>query len=107
MERESIQMIYEIMHDVSGIHPELYMEMRSRKDKLVRLRQIMAFFLRKYLRLNLKDVGELQGQRDHTTIIYSVRQVESWLDGAPGFGWEKKLTEQVMKIYGEKCEAFV
>lgn len=48
----------------------------SRKAKLVKVRQILVYMLRRELGLSLESIGDLVGGRDHSTIIYSVDKVE-------------------------------
>jgi len=106
-EKDNLLRLIECIREITGVDPELYMDTKSQKATYVYLRQISAYLMRKYTRLTLREIGVVQGYRDHSSIIHSTKLVESWLEGAPGYGYEKKLTEQIMKNYGEKCEAFV
>lgn len=106
-EKDNLLKLIESIHEVTGVAPELYMETKSQKSTYVYLRQLAAYLMRKNTRLTLREIGIVQGYRDHSSIIHSCKQVESWMEGAPGYGYEKKLTEQIIKNYGEKCEAFV
>ena len=106
-ERNNLEALLEAIYEVTGIPPGLFMESRSQKSKYVYLRQIAAYVIRTYTKLTLREIGIMQAYRDHSSIIHSCKQVESWLDGAPGFAFEKKMTERIIKCYGEKCEAFI
>ena len=106
-EKEKLIRLIDSIREITGVDPDLYMESNSRKATYVYLRQISAYLMRKYTRLTLREIGIVQGYRDHSSIIHSTKLVESWLEGAPGYGYEKKLTEQIMKNYGEKCEAAI
>jgi chromosomal replication initiator protein len=41
-------------------------------------RQIAMFLTRKHTPLSFKEIGEGFGHRDHSTVLYAVRQVEKW-----------------------------
>jgi chromosomal replication initiator protein len=80
------------------------MATKKRTTPHVTLRQITAYCLKEYTNITLKDIGIIQGMRDHSTIIHSLKTVGTWMDGAPGFTYEKKLVESIIKTYGEKCQ---
>jgi chromosomal replication initiator protein len=50
---------------------------KCRERKLVETRQMLIDMLYsdEYMRLSLKDIARLFGNRDHSTMIYSIRQV--------------------------------
>lgn len=106
-EKDNLLRLIDSIQEITGVAPDLYMETKSQKATYVYLRQIAAYLMRKNTRLTLREIGIVQGYRDHSSIIHSCKQVEAWMEGAPGYGYEKKLTEQISKTYGEKCEAFV
>ena len=55
---------------------------RSRRRYLVEARQAAAWVLRRaYPAISLEEIGRLLGHRDHTTIIYSLEQVEQRIAG--------------------------
>jgi chromosomal replication initiator protein len=41
-------------------------------------RQMAMYLARKHTSLSLKEIGEAFGHRDHSTVLYAVRQVEKW-----------------------------
>lgn len=104
---ESLESILETIEEVTGVAPELYMATKTRTTPHVTLRQVTAYCLKEYTNITLKDIGIIQGYRDHSTIIHSLKTVASWMEGAPGFGYEKKLVESIMKTYGEKCKVAI
>jgi chromosomal replication initiator protein len=58
---------------------------RSRRRHVVEARQAAAWVLRRaYPALSLEAIGEILGDRDHTTIIYSLAQVEERMRADPG-----------------------
>lgn len=48
-------------------------------------RQIAMWLIRKYTRLSLPAIGQIFGDRDHTTVIHAVRKVEAMLLSDPAF----------------------
>ena len=40
-------------------------------------RQIAMYFSRKYSSLSYKEIGEYFGQKDHSTVIYAVKRIDS------------------------------
>lgn len=46
---------------------------RSRKEEIVYARQLAVYFLNKYTGYNQVKIGEILGNRDHSTIIHSLR----------------------------------
>lgn len=50
---------------------------KSRKGPVAQARHISIYFLRKYLNhLTLKDIGEVFGGKDHSTILHSIKAVD-------------------------------
>ena len=101
-QRENLMSLFDSIYEATEVDPKLYMDPPSRKSTPVYLRQIAAYLMRKYTRLTLREVGIIQGYRDHSSIIHSTKLVESWLEGAPGYGYEKKLTEEIIKNYEQR-----
>jgi chromosomal replication initiation ATPase DnaA len=97
----------ESLYEITGVQPQLYMNTKSRETAHVRLRQIAAYCMRQFTRLTLREIGIMQGFRDHSTVIHSCKIVEDWMSGTPGYSYEKKLVESIMECYGKKCEATV
>lgn len=56
---------------------------RTRNTALAR--QISMYLIRKLTNLSLKDIGDLYEGRDHTTVLSSIRRVESELKGSTSF----------------------
>jgi chromosomal replication initiation ATPase DnaA len=102
VERENLMRLVDSIYETTGVDPKLYMESKSQKSTPVYLRQITAYLIRKYTRLTLREIGIMQGYRDHSSVIHSRNKVETWMDGAPGYGYEKKLTEEIIKKYEQR-----
>lgn len=55
----------------------------SRVKKMVRARQVATYLLREELGLGFSEIGRLLGGRDHSTIIHSVRRMETAIKSDP------------------------
>lgn len=102
VEKENLMRLFDSIYETTGIDPKVYMETKSQKATPVYLRQISAYLMRKYTRLTLREIGIIQGYRDHSSVIHSRDKVEAWMGGAPGYGYEKKLTEEIIKKYEQR-----
>ena len=54
---------------------------KRRMQSISLCRFVCIWMLRKYTRMSLKEIGEKLGGRDHTTVIYSIRALEGWMEG--------------------------
>jgi len=52
----------------------------SRKEETVLARQITAYFFKRQLSLTLNDIGEILGNRNHTTILHSLEKITKELN---------------------------
>lgn len=53
---------------------------QSRKREIAQARHLIAFFAKRYTKMNLREVGEQLGDRDHTTVIASISRVNNLID---------------------------
>ncbi len=65
---------------------------KSRLKTLVRPRQVCMFLLRDYAGMGYKSIGELLGDRDHTTIMHGVEKITTLYNESPQF---KKEIDQI------------
>lgn len=63
-----------------------------RKAEMVRARHIAMYLLREDLKLNLVEIGDLLGGRDHTTIMHGSEKI------ARAFDINSEIREQVMAV---------
>ena len=70
-----------IINTVSGYYSISSEEMKGKKrqQEITNARQIAMFLLKDQLDLNLTTIGGLFGGRDHSTVISSIRKIESRL----------------------------
>ena len=100
--KKTLEEILNVIEEITGVEPKLYMATKTRETSHVTLRQITAYCLRLYTNISLKDIGLIQGMRDHSTIIHSIKAVTSWMEGAPGFTYEKKLVEEIIERHEQR-----
>ncbi len=66
----------------------------SRKANIVEVRQISMYLAHKYTKLSTSKIGALVGNRNHTTVIHSVKTVENQLNTDAKF---KQKVEEIEK----------
>lgn len=65
----------------------------SRKDKIVNCRKHLAFYLYNHLKLSLKQIGKIMGNRDHTTILNLLNKFDQHIE------YEAEFKEQWDTIF--------
>lgn len=70
--------LLQIISDVSGIESYLILK-KNRTRKYLVPRQIYTYLMRKILKMTLSEIG-LVLNSDHTTVIHSVKKVETLLE---------------------------
>ena len=71
---------------------------RSRKRDLVQVRQISMYFAQKYTKMPASRIGQLIGNRDHSTVIHSCSTVEQRLKVDKAFSAELASIESAFKL---------
>lgn len=69
-----------------------------RKREFVNVRQIAMYFIAEKTTLTLKEIGEMFGGRDHSTVIYSKETVEGLMDVDKQFKTSIKTLEALLEI---------
>lgn len=64
----------------------------KRTREVAKARQIAMYFLRHYLNLPLKQIGQIMGGRDHSTVIHGIEKVENLLEK------DENLREKIVEI---------
>lgn len=49
---------------------------KSRKHRMAEARFIVSWFARKYTPLSLQEIGDVIGNRDHTSILHGVKSID-------------------------------
>ena len=70
------------------------MKSKKRQKKIVEARQIAMFLLKSQLDLNLTKIGGLFGGKDHSTVISSIRKIESRINDSRIFKGEIDRVKQ-------------
>lgn len=89
--------IQEVVYEYFALPVALQDKMKDAKDmgrvsRLVSIRKLCYFFIRKYTDMSLADIGRLYGQ-DHATVLHHVRGVGNALEMK-----EKEITSHVDDI---------
>lgn len=61
---------------------------KTRKQKIVAIRNLIVYFLREYAEMSFPAIGKLLGGRDHTTMIHSYNKVLKDLNSGKSFEWK-------------------
>ncbi len=78
----STEDIVQSVCDHFGIDLEI-MRSKKRSQNIVLTRQVTAYLLRNLSQMSFKDIGEVLGGRDHTTVIHGVEKIEKNLKESP------------------------
>jgi chromosomal replication initiator protein len=73
---------------------------RSRKQEIVKARQLAMYFARHLTEKSLGSIGDHFGGRDHSTVIHSIKAVEDRLDTEAGFRHEHDDVERALRSQG-------
>lgn len=71
---------------------------RSRKRDLVQVRQISMYFAQKYTKMPASRIGQLIGNRDHSTVVHSCATVEQRLKVDKAFSAALASIESSFKL---------
>ena len=58
---------------------------KSRKREVVQARQIAMYLIRSMTNLSLDEIGKVFDNRDHSTVLYSIQQIEKKMKKDPAF----------------------
>ena len=85
-----------VMHDVD----EEQVRGQGRKRDLMEARQTAMYLIRRMTNLSLNDIGKEFGDRDHTTVLHSLDQVEKKMRSDPAYA--EKVKEITTNINNKK-----
>ena len=87
------KIIEEVARTYGGITPE---DIRSQKRNanISKARQVSMYIVREITQMSMVEIGETFGGRDHSTVVYAVRQVEKDLKKAPH---TKAMVDDIIK----------
>ncbi len=72
---------------------------KSRTSQIARARQVAIFVVRSITGLKQEEIGQEFGGFDHTTVLYSLRKVDSMMQSDPSF---KNTVNDIIKNLSEK-----
>lgn len=64
----------------------------NRYRRFVEARQIVGWFARRYTNLSLQAIGNVVGNRDHTTVLYGIRNIDRLMLSSD---WMKKTIDKL------------
>jgi chromosomal replication initiator protein len=91
----SIASIINTVYDHMGCDVSLIKSKSRDSELIVRPRQVTHYFLKKLTKLSLAQIGEKAGNKDHATILNSVRAVNNLMFSDKSF---KAMIEEIEKL---------
>jgi chromosomal replication initiator protein len=91
------QRVKQVVAEEWAVKPEALASKRRTKDLTVP-RQVAMYLLKDLLDLPLVQIGDLFGGRDHSTVIHSIRKVQTALEGDDAF--RRKVDEARRRLTG-------
>jgi chromosomal replication initiator protein len=73
---------------------EIYVKVRNRE--ILRIRQIMQFFMAYYSEMPLETIGFVTGKKDHATVLHSKKEVLKHIKKGNGFKKEIFLIDRLI-----------
>jgi len=73
---------------------------RTRKQHIVKARQLAMYFSRKLTDKSLSSIGDYFGGRDHSTVVHAINTVEDRLDTEDGFQQELDDLRHALRTRG-------
>ena len=88
--------IEKIMNEVARCYNISSADIRSRKrtSNISNARKTAMYCIREITGMSMEDIGQEFGGRDHSTVVYSIKQVEETLDTNSSF---KEMVEDILK----------
>lgn len=78
---------------------------RTRKREIVQARQLVQYFLERYTKLSLPEIGKLTGGFDHSTILASKKNIKNLMDTDKHFReWVKEMDKYFQKKFKKKTK---
>jgi chromosomal replication initiator protein len=74
------------------------MKSQCRKSQIVHARSLAIYLCRQISQASLEQIGKFFGNRDHTTILHSVRKIESLIDSDEAL---RKRVTSIFEHFGE------
>ena len=78
-EPQGLSEFYAVAYDFYGVTKEQILG-KSRKTKIVIIRQIVCYFLKEVRGYGLNEIASLTGYKEHSAVLHSCRKVKEYLD---------------------------
>ncbi len=101
-EERKAELIYEAIKNYYLNNYELDCEIKDkvRKRQIVEIRQLSHYFVRKNTKLSYANIGMLIGDKDHATVMHSIKQVNNLKDSDKLFNKRYKEIESYLIVHG-------
>ena len=101
-EKRKAILIYEAIKNYYINNYELDCEIKDKvkKRQIVEIRQLSHYFVRKNTKLSYTDIGILIGNKNHATVMYSIKQVNNLKDFDKLFSKRYKELETYLVAHG-------
>jgi chromosomal replication initiator protein len=84
----------ELVYDV----PYSLMNTKTRKREIVEARQVAMYYLKSLTIMTLREVGELFGGRDHSTVIHARQTVEDLMTTDKAYRAKIEEVEAILNV---------
>jgi len=91
---ERIINVIELVYDV----PYKLMNTKTRKREVVEARQVAMYYLKSLTIMTLREVGELFGGRDHSTVIHARQTVEDLMATDKAYRAKIEEVEAILNV---------
>ncbi len=82
-----------------GVSPQEILS-RDRSDRVARARQVAMYLMRELTALSLESIGAAFGYRDHGTVLYAVRAIESFIEHYPAWRFQmERLKREIGPLH--------
>jgi hypothetical protein len=105
--RPTIQEIFRIVCEYHNATPE-EAGGKTRKRKIVEIRQQSYYFCRKYTREGTESIGKAIGNKDHVTVLYSYEKVRNYIETDKTYRARiEEIEEKILKHIEKKNQVLI
>lgn len=92
----TVQKIQETVSDFYNIKKDL-IQSASRKREIVQARQVTMYFIKKYTKLSLSQIGIQVGNRNHATVLHACNTIKNLTEVDKGFRSDIQEIERLLQ----------
>lgn len=93
---KKIMQIEELVCQATGETPKT-VKSRSRARNKVLSRQMIFYFLKKYTKLTLMEIGHMYGLQDHSTVLYGMATLKNLMFSEPHLKTQVDYIDNILK----------